>query len=37
MFDCTLYDQVRHNYGAEGVFMGAYEKVRLPPQLAARP
>ena len=30
MFDCTLYDRVRANYGAEGVFMDAYDKVRRP-------
>jgi delta24-sterol reductase len=28
MFDCTLYDRVRRAYGAEGVFMDAYAKVR---------
>jgi hypothetical protein len=30
MFDCTLYDRVRRDYGAENVFMDVYEKVRLP-------
>ncbi|MBB5118964.1 FAD-binding oxidoreductase [Streptomyces eurocidicus] len=27
MFDCTLYDRVRRAYGAEGVFMDAYDKT----------
>ena len=30
MFECALYDQVRRDYGAEGVLMDVYEKVRLP-------
>ncbi len=30
MFDCRLYDRVRHAYGAEGVFVDAYEKVSSP-------
>lgn len=30
MFDCTLYDRVREKYGAQGVFMDAYDKVRRP-------
>ncbi|MBT2420336.1 FAD-binding oxidoreductase [Streptomyces sp. ISL-22] len=27
MFDCRLYDRVRHAYGGEGVFVDAYEKI----------
>lgn len=30
MFDCTLYDRARKKYGAEGVFMDAYDKVKRP-------
>lgn len=28
MFDCGLYDRVRKQYGAEGVFMDSYDKVK---------
>ncbi|MGK5630830.1 FAD-binding oxidoreductase [Streptomyces sp. URMC 123] len=27
MYDCSLYDRVRHAYGAEGVFVDAYDKI----------
>lgn len=27
MFDCTLHDRVRKTYGAEGVFVDAYDKI----------
>ncbi|GAA2274555.1 hypothetical protein GCM10010145_51840 [Streptomyces ruber] len=27
MFDCWLYDRVRHAYGAEGVFVDAYDRA----------
>ena len=35
MFDCRLYDRARWNYGAEGVLMDVYEKVRMPSQPTA--
>ncbi|MFD0385626.1 hypothetical protein ACFQ2B_34830 [Streptomyces stramineus] len=27
MYDCSLYDRVRRAYGAEGVFVDAYDKT----------
>jgi delta24-sterol reductase len=32
MFDSTLYDAVRHKYGASGAFMDVFDKVKRPEQ-----